>query len=66
MHDPIQVVKEFENCSEMVSSSQVNSENIPQDGSEVINFFFLSSLLHSSEEIYELLYRFCSFLCFSF
>lgn len=34
MPDPIQAVKEFENCSEMVSSSQVNSENIPQDGSE--------------------------------
>ncbi|AES58973.1 NB-ARC domain disease resistance protein [Medicago truncatula] len=34
MPDPIQVVKEFESCSEMVSTSQVNSENIPQDGSE--------------------------------
>ncbi|CAJ2674979.1 unnamed protein product [Trifolium pratense] len=34
MPDPIQDVKEFENSNEMVSTSQVNSENIPQDGSE--------------------------------
>nr|XP_027189568.1 protein tesmin/TSO1-like CXC 2 isoform X2 [Cicer arietinum] len=34
MPDHNQVVKEFENCNEMVSTSQVNSENIPQDGSE--------------------------------
>ncbi|CAI8605939.1 unnamed protein product [Vicia faba] len=34
MPDPIQDIKEFENCNEMMSTSQVNSENIPQDGSE--------------------------------
>jgi hypothetical protein len=39
MPDPIQGIKEFENSNEMVSTSQVNSENIPQDGSEVITFF---------------------------
>lgn len=47
MPDPIQDIKEFENCNETVSTSQVNSENIPQDGSEVINF--RPGLLHSSE-----------------
>jgi hypothetical protein len=49
MPDPIQGIKEFENSNEMVSTSQVNSENIPQDGSEVITFFFPSGLLHSSK-----------------
>ena len=62
MPDPNQVVKEFENCSEMVSTSQVNSENIPQDGSEVINFFqvYCSSL----KEYVNFCVYFAVFSCF--
>lgn len=35
MPDPLQNVEECGNCNEMQSTSQVNAENIPQDGSEV-------------------------------
>lgn len=48
MPDPLQDDKECENNNEMVSTSQVNAENIPQDGSEVIKLVF-SCLLQSSE-----------------
>jgi hypothetical protein len=58
MPDPIQGIKEFENSNEMVSTSQVNSENIPQDGSEVITFFFL--------QVYCILPKECVKFCVNF